>query len=186
MQGTYNTPAFINDQVYSQFILQNLHDGLLPETMTRVITDFPNGTTLNIKSIGTVTIQEAEEDVPLTATPIDSSTITMSIQNYIGDSWYVTQDLREDGAQVEQLMAARLMESTRAIQEVYETRFLATANAAQTNANANSFNGFAHRIASAESNNVGSVDHLIAMRLAFDKANVPQQGRILLVDPVLS
>ena len=69
-------------------------------------------------------------------------------------------------------MSARSVESTRALQETFESRFLSVCNAAQTNANPNTINGFAHRIASAETNNVFALKHLIAMRLAFDKANV--------------
>lgn len=83
------------------------------------------------------------------------------------------------------LAAERSAESTRALQEVFETRFLATANNAQTNANPNTINGFAHRIASAATNNVFSLEHLIQMRLAFNKANVPQEGRIFIVDPIV-
>lgn len=98
---------------------------------------------------------------------------------------YVTDELREDGAQIEALMAARAAESTRAIQETYESRFLKACNAAQTNANANVVNGFAHRIASSVTNNLFTMDHMIAMKLAFDKANVPASGRILLVDPIV-
>lgn len=82
-------------------------------------------------------------------------------------------------------MAARSTESTRAIQEVFESRFLAVANDAQVDANPNLINGHAHRIASAETNNVLSLEHLIQMKLAFDKANVPAEGRILIVDPVV-
>lgn len=81
-------------------------------------------------------------------------------------------------------MAARSSESTRAIQEIYETRFLKRCNTSQTNANANLVNGFAHRIASAEVNNVLALQHLIDMKLAFDKANVPMAGRVAILDPV--
>ena len=98
----------------------------------------------------------------------------------------MTDELREDGAQVEALMSARSQESTRAIQETFETRFLAKCNSSQTNANANTINGFAHRIASAETNNVISLNHLISMKLAFDKANVPVGGRVAIVDPVVA
>lgn len=80
------------------------------------------------------------------------------------------------------------MESTRAIQETYESRFLKRCNTSQTNANANAINGFAHRIASAVatvgSENTLALSHLIAMKLAFDKANVPMAGRIAIIDPV--
>lgn len=185
MQLTSNTTAFIEAEQYSDFILMNLHDGLLGTEFYRNVSDFGSGTTLNIKTIGSVTLQEAQEDVPLVYSPIESGTVTLSITDYVGDAWYVTDDLREDGEQVESLMAARSAESTRAIQENFETRFLAVANAGQTDADPNTINGFAHRIASAETNNVFALSHLISLRLAFDKANVPGEGRVLIADPVV-
>lgn len=185
MQLTDNTRAFIEAEVYSQFILLNLHDGLLPDTFYRNVSDFGSGTTLNIKSIGTVTIQDAEEDAPLVYNPIETGTVTLTINKYKGDSWYVTDDLREDGTQIDALMAARSAESTRALQEVYETDFLATiGDYFVANTGAHLVNGFAHQIVSAETNGVIAVDHFLKMRLAFDKANVPAEGRIAILDPV--
>ena len=49
MQLTSNTRAFIEAEQYSDFILMNLNDGLLPDTLYRNVTDFPAGTNLNIK-----------------------------------------------------------------------------------------------------------------------------------------
>lgn len=186
MQNKANSTAFIEAEQYSAFILRNLADGLLPGVFYRNVTDFGSGTTLHIKTVGTVTIQDGAEDVPFDYTPIESGEVTLTITDYVGDAWYVTDELREDGAQVESLMAARSAESTRAIQEIFETRFLAKCNSSQTNGNANSINGFAHRIASAEVNNVIALSHLIKMKLAFDKANVPAAGRIAIVDPVVA
>lgn len=186
MQLTSNTRAFIEAEQYSDFILLNLHDGLLPETFWRNVADFMSGDTLHIKTIGTVTLQETEEDTPLTYNPIESGEITFKITEYVGDAWYVTDDLREDGTQIDTLMAARSTESTRAIQERYETDFLATAASPFAAATAPvTVNGFNHFIVSAEVNNVFSLNHLIDMRLAFDKANVPAQGRVFIVDPVV-
>lgn len=186
MQVTSNTRAFVEAEQYSDFILMNLHDGLLPDTFYRNVADFMHGDTLHIKTIGSVTLQETEEDTPLTYNPIESGEITFTITEYVGDAWYVTDDLREDGNQVEQLMAARSTESTRAQQERFETDFLATAAGIYA-ASADPFNvnGFAHFIVSAESNNIFSLDHLIDLRLSFDKANVPAAGRIFIVDPIV-
>lgn len=186
MQLTTNTRAFIESEQYSQFILMNLHDGLLPETLYRNVSDFAHGETLNIKTVGTVTLQEAAEDTALTYNPIESGTITFQITDYVGDAWYVTDDLREDGNQIDQLMAARAAESTRAIQENFETRFLATAAGAYTGTSGPyNVNGFAHKVVSGETNDVFALDHLVDMRLAFDKANVPAEGRIFICDPVV-
>jgi hypothetical protein len=185
MQVTTNTRAFIESEQYSQFILMNLHDGLLPETFYRNVSDFGSGETLHIKTVGSVTIQEAAEDTPLVYAPIETGEITMQITDYIGDAWYVTDDLREDGAQIDTLMAQRSIESTRAIQENFETRFLEVAEAGQVNADPNTINGFAHRIASSETDNVFSLDYMVDMKLAFDKANAPDEGRIFIADPVV-
>ena len=185
-QNRANSTAFIEAEQYSSFILRNLQDGLLPGQFYRNVSDFGSGSTLHIKTVGTVTIQDGAEEVPFDYTPIESGEVTLTITDYVGDAWYVTDELREDGAQVEALMSARSQESTRAIQETFETRFLAKCNSSQTNANPNTINGFAHRIASAETNNVISLNHLISMKLAFDKANVPVGGRVAVVDPVVA
>lgn len=187
-QLTNNTQAFIEAQQYSQFILENLHDYLLPEGLWRDVSDFGAGTTLNIKTVGTVTIQDAAEDTPLNFNPIDTGTVTLSITDYVGDAWKVTDELREDGSQIDSLMAMRAMESTRALGENHETRFLSVANAAQTNANLNLVNGRPHRWVAGGSggtSRVMTLSDFIAMKLAFDKAGVPASGRIAIVDPIV-
>lgn len=185
-QNRANSTAFIEAEQYSAFILRNLHDGMLPGQWFRNVTDFGSGSTLHIKTVGTVTIQDGAEEVPFDYTPIESGEVTLTINNYVGDAWYVTDELREDGSQVEALMSARSMESTRAIQEMFETRYLKRCNTSQVDADPNTVNGFAHRIASAETNNIMTLQHLIDMKLAFDKANVPMAGRVAIVDPVVA
>jgi len=185
MQLTTNTRAFIEAEQYSSFILHNLHDGLLPETFYRTIPDFQNGDTLHIKTVGTVTLQEAAEDTPLIYNPIETGEITMRLTDYVGDAWYVTDDLREDGTDIDALMAWRGTESTRAFQENFETRFLETIPLAMSASSPYNINGFAHKIVSNDANGVMTLDHFLAMRLAFDKANVPAEGRVAIVDPIV-
>jgi hypothetical protein len=86
-------------------------------------------------------------------------------------------------------MALRGMESTRAIQEDFESKFLYAAGiSAQTASNANAINGVDHRwVADSAADNTYKMglSDFIDMKLAFDKANVPQAGRIAIVDPVV-
>lgn len=188
-QNRANSDAFIEAERYSSFILRNLNDGLLPGTFYRNVTDFGSGSTLHIKTVGTVTIQDGAEDVPFDYTAIESGEVTLTIDNYVGDAWYVTDELKEDGTQVEALMAARAVESTRAVQETFESRFLQRANRAQVDNDPNMINGYAHRRvatgvdATGTPNNTISLADLIYMKLAFDKANVPAGGRVAIVDP---
>jgi hypothetical protein len=85
-QNRGNSTAFIEAEQYSAFILRNLHDGMLPGTYYRNVSDFGSGTTLNIKTIGSVTIQDGAEEVPFDYSPIESGTITMTISDYVGDA----------------------------------------------------------------------------------------------------
>lgn len=190
MNVTENTRAFIESEQYSSFILMNLYDGLLGETFYRNVSDFGSGETLNIKTIGSVTLQEAAEDTPLVYNPIETGTITFKITEYKGDAWYVTDDLREDGTDIERLMAERAAESTRAIQEVFETDFLKTgaeyyATGGPGAASPNNINGFPHLIPSAGANGAFELEQLVKGRLSFDKANVPGEGRVFICDPVV-
>jgi len=184
-QTTANTQAFINAEQYSNFILTNLHDGMLPGAFYRDVSDFGSGTTIHIKTVGTRTIQDLEENKAQTYTPIDSNTISMSIDTYVGDGLYVTDDLREDGDQIDTLLAHSAQEQTRAIQEDFETRFLARAAGASTAGDRNLVNGFEHRWVANGTNNTITLDDFRYMALSFDKANVPGAGRIAIVDPVV-
>lgn len=183
--STSNT-SFIEAQQYSQFILENLHDGLLPTNFYRNVTDFGSGTTLNIKTVGSVTIQDVTENEDITYNPIETGNVTLSITDYVGDGFYITDVMRQDGAQIEQLKALRASEATRAIQENFESRFLAVVEAGQTAADPNNINGFSHRFRASGTNEQFTEEDFIDMRLAFDKANVPMGGRVAIVDPVVA
>lgn len=179
---------FIEAQQYSQFILENLTDNLLPESFYRDVTDFGSGTVLNIKTVGTVTLQDAAEDVPLLYNPIDTGNITLSITDYIGDAWRITDELREDGSQIDALHSMRALRSTQAFGEFHETRFLQVANLGQVNANVNLINGRPHRWVAGGAGSTSrlmTISDFIAMNLSFNKANAPQAGRIAIVDPIV-
>jgi len=188
MSDSQNTTAFIEAQQYSAFIVENLPDMALPEGFARDVSDFASGTTLNIKTVGSRTVQDVVEGVPMTFSPIDTDNITLTITDYIGDAWSVSDELRQTGSQVETLMAMQAMEATRGIAESIETKFLLACNDAQTASALNNVNGRAHRWIAGGSGgttrNMTMAD-FVAAKLSFDKANVPQSGRIAIVDPIV-
>jgi len=176
--------AFLEAQQYSQYLLRNLYDGLLPTNFYRNVSDFGTGSTLNIKTIGEVTLQDITEDEDFQYNPIETGSVTLSITDYPGDAWYVTDESRQDLSQVEALNAARAEAGKRAFQEHFESRFLSVMNSAQTAGANNAVNEFAHRFRASGTNQTIAEKDYIDMRLAFDKANVPVGGRIAIVDPV--
>jgi hypothetical protein len=188
-QLTSNTTAFIDAQIYSKYIIDNLEPYLLPEIFWRDVSDFQNGTTLNVKTVGDVVLQEASEDSPLTFSPIDTGTVTLSITEYVGDAWAVSDDLRKDGSQIDQLMGLRARASTRALAQHHESKFLAKAATIQTNADVNLVNGSPHRWVAGGSggtNRVMTLDDIAYMQYTFDNADAPQAGRVAIVDPIVA
>jgi hypothetical protein len=180
-----DTTAFIEAQQYSKFIIDNLPTYQLPDGFARDVSDFQSGTTLNIKTVGAVTLQDVSESVPLNYTNIDSGNVTLTISDYIGTAWKITDELRQDGAQVETLASMQALAATQAVADAIETKFLAACNSAQTNAATNAHAGFAHRRTATGTSSVMTMEDFIAMKLAFDKANVMQGGRVAIVDPIV-
>lgn len=182
--STSNTD-FVEANIHSNFVLKTLPDSLLPTVFYRNVTDFTDGTTLDIPTIGTVTIQEVTENVPLDYKAIDSGTVNLTVTDYVGNAWYITDVARQDGRNMDMLVQAQSSETTRAMAEYFETQAFATLDSAQTSGAANNVNGFAHRFNASGDNDEIEIADFSSMRLSFDKANAPQGGRIAIVDPVV-
>jgi hypothetical protein len=190
--NTSNQTAFIEAEQYSSIILENLYDELLPDAFARDVSDFGSGTTLNIKTLGEVTLQDVSEETPINSSPIDTDTVTLAITDHVGTGWHVTDELRQDGAQVDQLAAGQARAVSRAIGENYETTLLAAANSASkaltdAAATGHTINGARHRFYAGESgtDKVFQLEDFAYMNFAFGKANAPDQGRIAIVDPIV-
>lgn len=189
-QLTTNTRAFIEAEQYSNFLLTNIEPILLPEIFWRDVSDFGMGDRLHIKTVGDVVIQDVAEDTPLTSTPIDNSEVFLTITDHVGAKWGISDVLREDGNQIEALMGEHAIAATRAMAQHHESRFLATgATGIQTAADVNLVNGLPHRWVAggaAATNRVMTLEDFAVMGLSFDEADVPAEGRIAIVPPVVA
>ena len=181
-----NTAPFIHATQYSNFILENLPTVLLPEQFYRNVGDFGEGTTLNIKTVGAATLVEVSEDNAAEYRSIETGNVQLTINNYKGAAWFVSDELREDGSQIAQMEAMYAQDATRQIASAFETSYLAALYNSQTDASANLVNEWAHRITGSGTAERIALADLNAMQIAFDKANVPMQGRIGIVDPVVA
>lgn len=159
---------------------------MLPEQFYRNVSDFGEGTTLNIKTVGAATIVEMSEDQATEYRPIETGEVQLTITDYVGAAWYITDELKEDGAQIAQMEAIHAQDATRRIAERFETNYLDTLYNIQADGDPNSVNTFAHRITGSGTAERVALADLINMQVAFDKANVPVQGRIGIVDPVFA
>ena len=184
MITTQSNREFIEEQ-YSDFILTTLEDGLLPTTFYRDVSDFQEGEVLNIKSLGEVALQEVEEDAPIKFSPIESGEVELRITEYVGHGFYITDKMKQDGSQIDQLVAQSAQNATRKIQEYFETRALSTLGNAFAFGSPHNVNGFPHLIIASGANNTITLGDLIKARLSMNKAEVPYARRVVFVDPIV-
>lgn len=181
---TGNTSALIRAQVYSETILDEIENGYLPEGMHRDVSDFQDGSTLFIPTFGEVVLRDIEEDKDIPVDSVDQGQITLTIDEYVGAGNYLTDKVQQDSYKLREFEATLVPKHLRAIKKRYETDLLATAND-QTAANANAINSYAHRFIASGTNQTIQMEDFIYAKLAMDKAEVPDEGRILIVDPLV-
>jgi hypothetical protein len=146
------------------------------------MSNFPDGTTFNIPSIGELPMRTVNENDPVVYDTIDTGNFTFTINNYVEAATYITDKAKQDSYYSDQLIAAFLPKMKRAIEENLETNIFNLANS-QTQANPNSINGVAHRmIASGATNTQLAIADFARMKLAMDKANASAR-RIAIIDP---
>jgi hypothetical protein len=181
---TSNSSALIRASVYSKMIQEALQDELLSFKLAMDVTDFGDGTTLNIPSIGDVVVRDVVEDVASVYDAIDTGNFQLTITDFISTANYVTRKLLEDSHLGRQLVAAIPRKHYRAIMERFETRLFAVANAAHTVANANAVNGQAHRIAGSGTSGAVALLDFAKIKTSLDKANCPSSSRVMFLDPL--
>lgn len=182
---TGNSSALRRAEIYSAVILDTIKDDFLPEGIHRDVSDFPDGDTLHVTTFGDAIVRDVHEDQDLPVDPLDTGEITLQITEYKGAGNYLTDKMRQDSWKAKQFDAALPGKHLRAIQESYETDLLATSESMQTLSNPNAINGFAHRMVASGASGIMTLDDIIYMKLAMDKANLPAEGRILVVDAVV-
>lgn len=183
---TFNSDPVIRAQVYSEFLLETINDQFLPEGLHRDVSDFGDGDTLNIPTIGEMPIYDIEEDKETPLASLDTGNVTLTITEHKGVGGYTTDKLKEDAYKAMAVESQIPRSSLRGIKEAYESNMLSVANAGQTASNPNTFNSIDHRwVAGAGSGTDGilSFEDIAYLKWAFDEANMPEEGRILLVAP---
>lgn len=181
---TSNQQPLIKAQVFSEFMLEQINGGFLPDGLHRDVSDFGDGDTLFIPVMGETVLREYAEDQPIVYDAVDTGQISLTITEYVSAASYITRKLQQDGYKAAALEAQIPKDHLRLIKERYETDMLAQSNK-QVLGNTNAINGFAHRyIGSGAVNKFLTLEDIMYAKLAMDKANIPDEGRIAIVDAV--
>jgi hypothetical protein len=178
--STVNT-HLVRAELWSDQLKDILQDRLQGMKYVRWLSNFPDGNTLTIPSIGEIPMRETAEATPVVYDSMDTGEFQLTIDRYVESATYITDKAKQDAFYANQLIASFVPKMRRAIEENLETSIFAMAGS-QTIGNANSINGADHRFVGSEtSGNLAFADFAKA-KFALDKANCTG-ARIAVIDP---
>src|SRR6266576_3176667 len=173
----------IRSNLWSRQIKQLLLDDLFAMKFVRTITDFPDGTTINIPSIGEAESADFTEGQVIKYNKMDTGNFTFSFDQYKYSANAISEKFKRDSYYSSDVLAAFVPRQHRSLMEAVETRIFAVANSGQTASNPNTINTADHRwVGHGTSQSIVIADFAKA-QYALMKANVPMTNLCAVVDP---
>ncbi len=169
--------------VWTADLKELFEDELIAQKYVDWLTTFPDGDTWNQPSLGQHEVSNYAEDQPVKFTAVDTGNFTFTITEYIQSGTYITNKFKQDSYVAQQAMADFVPGEHRAIMKDLEVKILAAAPNGQTSANVNAINGANHRMIGSGANETIDVTDFAKIRYAFQKANVPMNNLVGIVDP---
>jgi hypothetical protein len=169
-------------EVWSTQIKEVLEDELMAMNYVDWLTEFPDGDQFNIPSIGQGQVDDYVENEDVSYRPLDTGQFTFQITEYLSSGNYITNKAKQDMFYMNQLVSSFVPKQQRAIMERLEYDIL-NLQASQTASDLNVINGADHRFVAGGSNEVITLTDFARAKYALDKANVPYEGRVAIVDP---
>jgi len=164
-----------------------LEDELAAQAWVRWLTEFPDGDTFNIPSLGDLPVRNYAEDTPVVYDALDTGNFTFTIGHYVSSATYITKKAMQDMYYMNELVSSFVPKQARAIMEKLETDILALsaggASGGQTASDDNDINGAEHRWVGQGTNETIAVADFAKALFALKKANVPDVNLVAIVDP---
>ncbi len=182
MMDTGNSGHLIRSEVWSSQIKEVLEDELQGQSYVDWLTDFPDGTTFTIPSIGQNQVDDYVENDSVQYRALDTGEFQFTIGKYKSSGNYITNKAKQDAFYMSQLVSKFVPGQSRAIMETLETDIFAL-QSEQTASGLNNINGAPHRFVGSGTNEVMAAADFAKARFSLKKANVPDTNLIAIVDP---
>ena len=180
---TASTPALIRSQLWDTQIKEIFRDELIGTRYVNMLSNFPDGETFNIPSIGQAEVFDYSEGAAIQYSDMSTGNFTFSITDYKGSAQYITNKMKQDSFQAATLVARFIPEQSNALMRAMEEDILAAPVAGQTAADTNTINGAYHRFVGSGTNETIAIDDFAKASYALRKANVPMRNLVAIVDP---
>lgn len=183
---TLNTANAIRTDVWAERIKEELREELFGQNLVTFISgDFPDGDTLHIPVLSSLAAESYTENTDISIQDGSVGDFELVIDKYIQSGVAITDKLKDDTYYLEILNSKFPQQCIRALMDRLENDIFLL-HKKQTNNDANTINGQAHRYNATGTNAVITVDDIAKAKLALDKANVSKNGRAAIVDPTVS
>jgi microcompartment protein CcmK/EutM len=181
--ATSNDDHLIRANLWSSQIKEVLEDELMATRYVDWLTEFTDGDTLNIPSIGQAEVIDYEEGQAIRYTGMDTGNFTFTITDYKASATYITNKMKQDSFYMSRLVSSFVPKQARALAKSMEVEILSVGPEGQTAADLNAINGADHRWVGAGTNEVIALTDFAKARYALQKANVPMTNLVAIVDP---
>ena len=181
---TDNTNQFlIRTSLWSRNIKELLLDELNAMKFVKVLSDFPDGYTLNVPSIGEAETADFNENEAIKYNAMDTGNFQFSFDQYKYSANAISEKFKRDSFYSADVIAAFVPRQHRALMEAVETRIFAQANNGQTSGNPNIINTADHRWVATGTGQSLTLADFARAQYALTKANVPMTNLVAVVDP---
>lgn len=181
--GTQNTENLIRTDLWSSQLKEIFLPELYSMKYVHWLTDFNDGNTLHIPSLGQAQVFDYEEGQAIRYSGFATGDFTFSIDQYKSSGTYIYDKLKQDSFYASQLMGAFVPKMNRALMEVMEAQVLNIGVAGQTASNANAINGADHRRIGSGTGGILTPQDFAWAKYALQKASVPMTNLVAIVDP---
>lgn len=178
-----NNQYLIRTNLWSRQIKELLLDELLGMKFVKVLTDFPDGYTLNIPSIGEAETADFNENQAIKYNQFDTGNFTFSFDQYKYSANAISEKFKRDSFYAQDVIAAFVPRQHRALMEAVETNIFAKGNSGQTASNLNTINSASHRWVAGGTGQTITLADFQKAQYALTKANVPLINLCAVVDP---
>lgn len=180
---TSNDSHLIRSNLWSRQVKEVLESEIYAQRYVDMITDFPDGDTLNIPSLGQAEVYDYSEGQAVKYSAMDTGNFTFTITDYKASATYITNKMKQDSFYMDRLVASFVPKQARGIAVAMEADILALGPDGQTSADTNTINGADHRFVGGGTNDVIAVSDFAKAKYALRKANVPMTNLVAIVDP---
>ncbi len=182
MTTTANVDHLTRSEVWSSQLKTVLEDDLMATRWVNWMTEFPDGDTFTIPSVGQAQQYDYVEDEAIKYNPLATGEFQFTINKYKASGIYITDKAKQDVFYMNQLVSSFVPKQQRAIMEAVEADVLGL-QSQQTASDLNNINGAPHRFVASGTSEVFTVADFAKARYSLKKANVPDTNLVAIVDP---